>query len=287
MKKSLLVVCTLISLLICAGSLPVAAATLWCNGDLDYVRGLANEINTSITQAAVYDNFIVPSGDWTINIVWSNNVMIVTGITSASWEICSGVSAGNGGILEASGTGAATQTATGLSLSGFTEYTIQVAGLNFILGPGTYWLNVCPIDSGAGRSFNSTTVGANAIGQPAGNNGISFFGSTHFGSVFVPTSVELGYAADFSMGVGNVPLPPSLLRLAPAWRVWWDGGGSGRIKQPSRISKQSRQGQPRPCLFFALALLSPAGEFRLFSQGFHQLQDLFIPIWAQKGNFPS
>ena len=62
MKKSLVVVCTLISLLICAGSLPAVAATLWYNGDFDGVTGLANEINTSITQAAVYDNFIVPSG---------------------------------------------------------------------------------------------------------------------------------------------------------------------------------------------------------------------------------
>ena len=61
------------------------------------------------------------------------------------------------------------------------EYTIQVTGLNVNLGPGTYWLNVCPIDSGTGRSFNSTTVGANAIGQPPGNDVNSFFDSTFFG----------------------------------------------------------------------------------------------------------
>jgi hypothetical protein len=215
MKKSLLVVCTLISLLICAGSLPAVGATLWYNGDFNDVNGLANGINISFTQAAVYDDFIVPSGGWTINTVWSNNLMDVTGITSASWEIRSGVSAGNGGTLEASGTDAATQIATGRSGFGYNEYTIQVAGLSVNLGPGTYWLNVCPIGSGSGWSYNSTTSGANAIGQPPGNDGNSFFDSTYYGYVFAPTSSQYGSDLDQSMGVGGnaVPLPPSLLLL--------------------------------------------------------------------------
>jgi len=61
MKKSLLVVCALISLLVCAGSLPAAAATLWYNGDFNGANGVANEFTNSFTHAAVYDDFIVPA----------------------------------------------------------------------------------------------------------------------------------------------------------------------------------------------------------------------------------
>jgi hypothetical protein len=196
-----------------------AAGTLWYNGDFSGSSGLANEIN-NVGRAAVYEDFIVPSGGWTINTVWSNDSTNLT-FSQAFWEIRSGVSAGNGGTLVASGTGAATQTATGRSAYGFTEYTIQVAGLNVNLGPGTYWLTVCPIGTGTYESFNNTTSGANAIGQPPGNDGNSFFNGTYGSSpspaVFVPISDPsvLGYIADFSMGVGTaaVPLPPSLLLL--------------------------------------------------------------------------
>ena len=85
------------------------------------------------------------------------------------------MSAGNGGTLVASGTGAATQTATGFSAYGYNEYTIQVSGLSVTLGPGTYWLTVCPLGAGTYQSFNDTTSGDNTIGQPPGNDGNSFF----------------------------------------------------------------------------------------------------------------
>jgi hypothetical protein len=68
MKRILTIVA--ITMLICAGSLPAAAAgVLWYNGDFNGVNGLSNEIDTIVSQGAVYDNFIVPSGGWTINSV--------------------------------------------------------------------------------------------------------------------------------------------------------------------------------------------------------------------------
>jgi len=190
----------------------VMANPLWYNGDFDGVNGLSNEINSSISQSNVYDNFNV-TGNWTITSLFSNNLMNFTAST-AVWEIRTGVSAGNGGTLVASGTSAATQTATGLSGFGYEVYKIEVSGLNINLGPGTYWLTVAPEDAGGGRSFIATTSGANAIGTPAGNDGNAFFNSTFFGANFAPTQNYISGSSDFSMGVnGSVPEPATLALL--------------------------------------------------------------------------
>ena len=187
-----------------------ASAQLWYNGDFDAVSGLANELNTAVTDSVVYEDFNVtdPMG-WTINSVFSNNLTDVTGITQANWSIRSGVSAGNGGTLVASGTGAgATESSTGRSGFGLNEATIEVSGLNVYLAPGTYWLSVTPIGFGSGRSFVSTTSGTNAIGTPAGNNANSFWTSSTFGSNFSDTAGVMGRPSDFSLGVrGNVGSP--------------------------------------------------------------------------------
>jgi hypothetical protein len=220
--KTLSRVLLVLALVALLGVAPAVADTLWYNGNFDYVNGLANAINmdSSISPSAVYDDFIVPvaSGGWYVNTVWSNNLMDVTGITSASWEIRSGVSAGNGGTLVASGLSTATQTATGRSSDPYLEYKIQVSGLNVKLDPGTYWLSVSPVGSGTGLSYNSTTSGASAVGQPPGNDGNSFFDSTLFGYVFEPTSTFFGSSLDFSMGVGGTVVP------VPA-AVWLLGSG--------------------------------------------------------------
>jgi hypothetical protein len=105
--------------------------------------------------------------------------------------------------------------ATGRSGFGLDEYTITVSGLNILLAPGTYWLQVTPIDSGSGRSFLSTTSGLNAVGTPPGNNGNSFFDSSVFGAAFSPASDFVGSDNDnFSLGVvgvvSAVPEPSSL-----------------------------------------------------------------------------
>ena len=61
--------------------------SLWYNGDFNYVNGLANERNTIVSQAAVYDDFNVtaPLG-WHVTAVFSDN-LASTIITSADWEI--------------------------------------------------------------------------------------------------------------------------------------------------------------------------------------------------------
>lgn len=188
-----------------------APTTLWYNGDANGVNGLANENNTGISQAAVYDDFVVPAGGATLSGAFSNNLMNFTGVTQATWAIRSGLSQGNGGTVVASGTSAATQTATGRSAFGFTEYRVEVGSLNLALTAGTYWLSVAPIGFGSGRSFVSSTSGANSVGTPAGNNANAFFNSSHFGSTFASTTApSVGNQADFSLGVIG-ELPPAIV----------------------------------------------------------------------------
>ena len=169
------------------GTLGGAPAVLWYNGDFDNVNGLYNGQDTAIGAgnfASVYDNFNVTGGGWTVTEVFSDN-LTDTNVTGATWEIRSGVSAGNGGTLVASGTTAAPiVTPTGRSGFGFTEFQIKVTGLNVFLPVLTagqfYWLNVTPIGDLTGDSYNSTTVGANCIGTPCGNDQNAFFNSNVF-----------------------------------------------------------------------------------------------------------
>jgi hypothetical protein len=176
---------------------------LWYNGDFNGVNGLANEDNTSLGSgefASVYDDFNVPSGGWTVGAVFSDNLSS-TNITGASWEIRQGISEGNGGTLIASGmTMTPVVTPTGRSGFGFTEFMVEVTGINVSLSQGTYWLNVTPIGDLTGRSFDSNTSGANCVGTPCGNNQNAFFNSNFFGTNFTSTSNE-GQPSDFSMGV--------------------------------------------------------------------------------------
>jgi hypothetical protein len=185
-------------------AIPVPGS-LWYNGDFDGSRTLANVRNGLAAQSSVYDNFIVPVADasWLVTSIYSNNLMSGFAVTGADWSIRSGVSAGNGGIIIASGTlSPATVTPTGTTFLGsYTEFTIQVSGLNILLLPGTYWLNVTPVDSGSGQSYNSGTIGANAVGMPPGNDGNAFWDSTTYGTNFSPAE------GDFSMGViGKIPV---------------------------------------------------------------------------------
>jgi len=224
-RKVCLIVGFLVVLNFFAVSSSYAFTTLWYNGDFNFddevnSNGLANEINTEITQSNIYDDFIVNGTGWNVSTIWSNNLMTFTGVTEAMWEIRSGISSGSGGTLIAGSTGSATQTATGRSGFSFDEYRIEVSGLNVNLTPGRYWLTVAPVavNPGSGRSFCSTTIGLNAIGSPAGNNQNAYWDSTHFGYDFALTSdIDSRWVYDFSMGVGGenavIPEPASLMLL--------------------------------------------------------------------------
>jgi len=195
--------------------------SLWYNGDADGVNGLANERNTIVSQAAVYDDFAITGGPaWHVTAVFSDNLMTAGEvITSADWEIRTGISAGNAGTLIASGTSTnLTVTLTGRIFFGLPEQMVRVNGLNLTLNAlpagQEYWLNVTPADNGTGRSFNSTTSGANCVGT-CGNDPVhdAFFNSTFFGAFFTPTQVQ-GQDTNFSNGViGTVVPEPATVAL--------------------------------------------------------------------------
>jgi hypothetical protein len=202
---------------------------LWYNGDFDFVDGLANEQDTFAQgYSHIYDDFNVPdSGGWNVTSVFSHD-LISTTVIGATWEIRSGVSSGNPGTIVASGTTVTPViTPTGNNAFGFDEFQVEVTGLNVNLdGNGnTYFLNVTPIGSlDGGRSFDSTTSGANCIGTPCGNNSNSFWDSDLFGVFFVPTNTAGSQFHDFSMGVnGSV------------------NGGGGGLTLTSAASRKSHQ----------------------------------------------
>jgi hypothetical protein len=185
--------------------------SLWYNGDFNGVNGLANERNTTVTQAAVYEDFNITGGPmWNVTAVFSDNLTNAV-ITGADWEIRTGLSERNSGTLIASGTtNSPVVTPTGRSAFGFTEYMIEVPGLNLMLpalpAGQFYWLNVTPIGDGTGRSYNSTTSGTNCVGTPCGNDANAFFNSTYYGSFFLPCGApESCY--DFSNGVIGTVVP--------------------------------------------------------------------------------
>jgi len=203
----------------------LADTTLFYGGDFDpnnpNANGLANENDAIVGGnpygAATYQNFIIPAGQtWNVTGLFTNNLSQLTP-TSGYWEIRSGVSEGNGGTLIASGTGAVTNTPTGRSGFGYTEYHNQVAvdpllncGPN---NPCVYYIAVVPdCPQCGGRSFNSNTFGENSIGQENINE--QFFNSSFFGANFTNANNE-GVFQSFSAGVIGtiVPEPSSILML--------------------------------------------------------------------------
>jgi hypothetical protein len=131
----------------------------------------------------------VPSGPgWHVTGLFSNNQSGLNPAT-ATWEIRTGLSEGNGGTLIAGGTAPVSQTPTGRSAFGRTEYQDLVSGLSVNLAPGMYWLNVTPVDPTAfAQSFNSNTFGLNAIGADVQNQ--QFINSSFFGLNFTNANNE-------------------------------------------------------------------------------------------------
>ncbi len=211
-------------LLVLAASPLYAATCFYCplffyGGDFDpndpNANGLANEtdaiVNGSPYGAATYQNFVAPFGFATAGL-FTNNLSALAPST-AYWEIRAGVSEGNGGTLIAAGTAAVTQTPTGRSGFGYTEYQDLVPAY-VSLPAGTYWFAVVPQDPDNGnRSFNSNTFGLNGLGTDIDNQ--QFWNSAFFGANFTNANNE-GVFPRFSGGVledFDCPEPSSLLLL--------------------------------------------------------------------------
>lgn len=141
----------------------------WYNGDCQQaIPGEANWYVSDQQFSQTFDNFVVPSGGWTVAGMFSQNSMTVSGVTEAVWEIRSGVSAGNGGTVITSGQSPATQTLLYTLPNGENFYRVEVDGLEAQLAPGAYWISVSPVLAveTSAPSFVCATLGANATGNP-------------------------------------------------------------------------------------------------------------------------
>lgn len=208
--QKLIASCVVVFSLAVAAQADPLPGSLWYNGDLipgndeGVLRARPNYVNPS-GYDITYDDFIVPASDgsWTVTSVYSNLFSLPGSFTgAANWSIRTGLSVGNGGTIIAGGTlSPATITPGG---SGF---SLRITGLNTVLAPGLYWLNVSPVLSGPTSSLILATQGKNAVGLPPGNDGNAFVDANniipHFGA----------YPADFSMGVigtrGTTSVPDS------------------------------------------------------------------------------
>jgi len=193
-------------------------------GDFDpnnpNANGLANETDAIIGGnpygAAVYQNFYVTNFDFIVTELFTNNLSQLTP-SAGYWEIRSGVSAGYGGTLIASGTRSVTNIPTLRTGFGYTEFTNTIYGLNVPLAPGEYWFTVVPVcTSCAGRSFESNTFGLNSVGTSQANE--QYANSPFFGANFANANQD-GVFPNFSAGVyatwgaAVTPEPSSLALL--------------------------------------------------------------------------
>lgn len=215
----------------------VSDTVLWYNGDPGYFGGEAlNEQSTDFGKYSVFDDFSVSdSSGWHVTRLWAYDDLTITNVTQVSWSVRRGMAPGRAGTLVASGTSSATQTLLGESeLQGFTKYRLEVSGLNFNLAAGQYWFSFVPLvgsDPGGGmkKSYLDRTVGINAVGTPAGDNGNALFMDT-FGGV-------ISLSGDYSMGIAGTVIPePSVAALALVAVSLLAGRASG-----ARGTRQGRQ----------------------------------------------
>jgi hypothetical protein len=198
-----------------SGQQSATPVTGWYNGAWKpAIPGTSNWYASDQQFGRVYDDFIVPDPGWTVVGLFSNNSMTPDGVSEAVWEIRTGVSSGNGGTLFASGRGPATLTQGQAVGNGVYTYRVQVDGLTVQLPPGWYWLSVTPVTSQA-QTYVCATLGADAIGQPPGNNGGAFYYSPTSKFSPVQSTGQGGTSGDFSLGVLITPAPVS---RDSAWR---------------------------------------------------------------------
>ena len=197
----------------------------WYNGDRQSgIPGVQNWYISATQLARVYDYFVVPNGGWIVAGVFSNNSLYnAPPVTQAAWEIRSFLGSGSAGTLVASGVSAATVTFD----PALSVYRVEVDGLQVTLAPGNYWLNVAPVGPGVGQSYVAATLGANSVGNSAGNSVGALYCSSAGGMSFEPISStgDAGTSSEYSQGVlisgsaGIIGAPPPLLSISDQWRA--------------------------------------------------------------------
>ena len=162
------------------------------------VEGFANGNTLEVPDTESFGAVTVPDGKQVlVEGLLFNVIPDVTGNVfdpkTATWEIRTGMSEGNGGTQVASGSGNINPTLTGRSPFGFTEYTVAVAVVPPVtLTAGTYWVNVSPQCTNSGNSncssmlfyVDNTTQGTNAVRPSFQPRHEMFLNSAYFGFTY-------------------------------------------------------------------------------------------------------
>jgi len=187
------------------GSLPLD--TLWFNGSANGADDAADAAGISV----IFDEFNVTSPGWLVQDVWSDDTIFSAGpsaLTSVGWEIYSDINTTPD--LVASGGGDPTYTLTGRTEFGSTEYMFEIAGLDVLLAPGTYWLAVYGNTPDV-VPYIDTTSGTNGVGTPTGSNGDTYQGTSATGP-FSGGGPAVGYSEGLA-GISGVPEPSPAISL--------------------------------------------------------------------------
>ncbi len=150
-----------------AGTPPgLCAPCVFYGGDLNpsdfNAAGMSDENTLLIPGSSTYGNFNVASG---VSVTVTGILFNVQADANfdpltASYDIRSGVSEGNGGTSLASGSANLTVAATGRNFLGLNEYSLAVQlPTPLLLGPGNYWFNLTP------NCTNGTSDGSCSVGR--------------------------------------------------------------------------------------------------------------------------
>lgn len=142
-------------------------------GDWDGVDGVVAGSNFAVpTNAWIYERFVVPAAQtWTVNQLFANFLSDdVTGVTTADFEIRTGVAIGNGGTVVHSGIAVpATVVRFGGDIGGgfFPVAVAATPAAPIQLAAGTYFIGVRPVKPGfTGSCFMATTSGLSGTVAP-------------------------------------------------------------------------------------------------------------------------
>ncbi len=172
--------CVAVLWLVAGSGAVVNAEVLFYGGDGIGEVVLENLKHDTVT-SAIYDDFTVTDDGWRIDALQAYVGAFENALPSAAeWEIRSGMSEGNGGVVVAAGrTTEFTWTLTGVKGPALFEHVfrIDIADQKIVLPRGTYHLLLRPeMSLSELMAFLYITKGANGVGGPLGN-GNSFLNS--------------------------------------------------------------------------------------------------------------
>jgi hypothetical protein len=172
---------------------------LFYGGDLNLssinAAGLSDENTLLIPGSSTYGSFTLTGVSATVTgIVFNVQADVNFDPLTASYDVRTGITDGNGGTSIASGTGAIAVASTGRNFIGLNEYTVAVnLSAPLLIGPGQYWFNVTPActngtsdgSCSVGRIFvSNTTNRTNGVNAAAQTQGQMYLNSSFFGFTF-------------------------------------------------------------------------------------------------------